>query len=216
MDGISLDIDREAVVVSATALLDTVSSAPVGGGVGQVRSIVNLHVPKNFPCDNPDGELLTFVQRRRIRAPYLGLMTSAWTENAEVSEGSADGTQVLAVVTVGLGNPEHAGESPRAVWQASTINTIVVVDAAAERSALVNLVITATEAKATALLDAGVQCLNSRPASGTSTDAVVVAATGGGPRHRFGGPVSALGWVVARAVRTACDHGILRWKADNG
>jgi len=44
---------------------------------------------------------------------------------------------------------------------------------------------------------------------------VVVAATGRGPRHRFGGPVSDLGWVVARVVRSALDEGIRRWKADN-
>ena len=36
--------------------------------------------------------------------------------------------------------------------------------------------------------------------TGTSTDAVVVAATGTGPRARFGGPASELGWVVARAA----------------
>ncbi|MFQ5946204.1 MAG: adenosylcobinamide amidohydrolase [Anaerolineae bacterium] len=77
-----------------------------------------------------------------------------------------------------------------------------------ERSALVNLIITATEAKAMALLNAELRC---RAASGPSTDAVVVAATGGGPRCRFGGPVSNLGWVVSRAVGSALDAGIRRW-----
>lgn len=215
IEGVRVEVDREAVVVSATAPFDTISSALIGGGVGLVRSIVNLHVPKNFPCDNPDQELAAFVRRRGIPSPYIGLMTSAWTEKAEISEARADNIHALAVVTVGLGNPVHTGENPRAAWQPSTINTIVLVDAAAEPAALVNLIITATEAKAMALLEGGVQCLDGRPASGTSTDAVVVAVTGRGPRHRFGGPVSTLGWVVARAVRTAFDDGILRWKADN-
>ena len=79
-----------------------------------------------------------------------------------------------------------------------------------------NLVITATECKTLALVGAGIRSPEGTPASGTSTDAVVVAATGRGPRHRFGGPVSDLGWVVARAVRSALDEGIRRWKADNG
>jgi adenosylcobinamide amidohydrolase len=48
-------------------------------------------------------------------------------------------------------------------------------------------------------------------ASGTSTDAVVVAATGRGPRRRFGGPISDLGWVTARAAHDALDAGIRRW-----
>ncbi len=75
---------------------------------------------------------------------------------------------------------------------------------------------TATESKTLALITAGVRSPEGAPASGTSTDAVVVAASGRGPRHRFGGPVSDLGWVVGRVVRFALDEGIRRWKADNG
>ena len=55
------------------------------------------------------------------------------------------------------------------------------------------------------------RCDDGRLASGTSTDAVVVAATGRGPRCRFGGPISDFGWVVARAAREALDAGIRRW-----
>ena len=97
------------------------------------------------------------------------------------------------------------------MWSPSTINTIVVVDAAAEPAALVNAVITATEVKTLALTAAGVRCDDGRLASGTSTDAVVVAATGRGPRCRFGGPASELGAVVARAVREALSAGVERW-----
>ncbi|MFQ5898379.1 MAG: adenosylcobinamide amidohydrolase [Candidatus Methylomirabilia bacterium] len=211
MDGVRVEVDHEGVVVSAATLLQTVSSAVVGGGMAMARSIVNLHVPKNFPCDNPDRELATFVRRRGIPSPYLGLMTSTRTEKAEVVEMRGNNVHVMAVVTVGLGNPVHAGQSPLAAWQPSTINTIVVVDGAPEPSALVNLVITATEAKAMALLNAGLRCPDGQAASGTSTDAVVVAATGRGPRCRFGGPVSSLGWVVSRAVGSALDAGIRRW-----
>jgi len=85
------------------------------------------------------------------------------------------------------------------------------VDAVAEPAALVNAVITATEVKTLALTAAGVRCDDGRLASGTSTDAVVVAATGRGPRCRFGGPVSQLGAVVARAVREALGQAVDRW-----
>ena len=47
-------------------------------------------------------------------------------------------------------------------------------------------------------------------ASGTSTDAVVIAATGRGRPCRFGGPASELGWLVARVVRAAVREGIRR------
>ena len=211
IDGIEIKVDPEAVVIMAQRPLSVVSSAVVGGGFGEARAVVNLHIPKNFPCDGPDGELATFAQRRGIPSPYVGLMTSARTEKAEVVIETANGITAVAVVTVGLGNPVETGRSAIAVSPPSTINTIVVVDAAPEPAALVNAVITATEAKVMAMAAAGICCADGQPASGTSTDAVVVAATGQGSRHRFGGPISNLGWVVARAVRSALDSGIRRW-----
>ena len=49
-------------------------------------------------------------------------------------------------------------------------------------------------------------------ASGTSTDAVVIAATGRGAAEGFGGPASPPGRVVARAVRAALDRSIRDWQ----
>ncbi|MGH7392680.1 MAG: adenosylcobinamide amidohydrolase, partial [Candidatus Rokuibacteriota bacterium] len=93
----------------------------------------------------------------------------------------------------------------------STFNTILVVDAAPEPAALVTLVMTVTEVKALTLAAAGVRVVDGGPASGTSTDAVVVAATGRGRRCRFGGPASELGSLAARAVGTALGSGVRRW-----
>ena len=105
-----------------------------------------------------------------------------------------------------------AGLSPIARGEASTINMIVVVDADPEPAALVNAATTATEVKGLALRDAGIRTADGLPASGTSTDAVVIAATGRGGRARYGGPASPLGWAVARAVRGALDRGIREWQ----
>jgi iron complex transport system ATP-binding protein len=215
IDGIEIVVDREAVVVTAVRPLSVVSSAVVGGGFGEARAIVNLHVPKNHPCADAEGDVARFCRGRGIPAPRVGLLTSAWTEKAELSIEAGHGVTALAIVTVGLSNPVEAGRSPVTACRPSTINAIVVLDADPEPAAMVNALLTATEAKTMALVAAGVRCADGRPASGTSTDAVVIAATGRGDRHRFGGPVTDLGWVVARAVRSALDTGIHRWKADN-
>jgi adenosylcobinamide amidohydrolase len=74
---------------------------------------------------------------------------------------------------------------------------------------------TVTEVKTAALLDAGVKATDGHAATGTGTDAVVIAATARGPRCRFGGPISELGWVVARAAREALGTGVRRWLMDN-
>lgn len=211
IDGIEIEVDREAVVIRARTPLRVVSSAVVGGGFGTARSIVNLHVPKNFPCDNPEGELAVFARRRGLPPPYVGLLTSAWTEKAEHAIEAANGIRALAIVTVGLGNPVAAGRSPVAAWQSSTINTILVLDAAPSPAALVNAIVTTTEAKTLALAEAGIRCPEGSLASGTGTDTIVVAATDRGISCRFGGPVSELGWVVARAAKSALNAGIRRW-----
>src|SRR5207247_979588 len=79
-----------------------------------------------------EGLLPRFVERREIRGPWVGLLTSAWTEKAIVAEATGSGLTALAVVTVGLSNRITAGQSPLGVWAPTTINSIVVVGAAPE------------------------------------------------------------------------------------
>jgi adenosylcobinamide hydrolase len=217
LDGIAYDVGPAAVVVRSQEPLTTISSALAGGGVSAARAIVNLHVPKNFCPVSRDGReeweapLAEFARRSGIPSPYVGLLTSAWTEHAELAQAEAHGLAALALVTVGLGNPIAAGLTAAAPAAPSTINTILVVDAAPSLAAMVNCVMSVTEVKTAALMAAGVVCADGHPATGTSTDAVVVAATGRGPRCRFGGPMSDLGAVVARAARRALETGVRNW-----
>jgi iron complex transport system ATP-binding protein len=215
ISGVAIRVDAEAVVIRAERMLRAVSSAIVGGGMVQARAIVNLHVPKGFRCQQSEDVLVDFVRRQAIAPPFVGLLTGALTEHAEVREERRGDLTACAVVTVGLSNRSAAGRSAVAVWRPSTINTIVVVDADPEPGALVNLALTATEAKALALAEAGVRASDGTVVTGTSTDAVVIAATGRGTPCRFGGPVSELGWLVARAVKSAMDVAVARWVAEH-
>ena len=211
IEGVEIEIDSEAVVVTAASPLSVLSSAVAGGGLGRARAIVNLHVSRHCPWGDADLRLDAFAARRALPAPRVGLLTAAWTERAQVAAESARGIHTLVVATVGLSNPVAAGWSAAGPAWPGTINTIVVVDAAVEPAALVNLALTVTEVKALVLAAAGLRCDDGHVASGTSTDAVVVAATGRGPAVRFGGPISDAGWVVARATRTALAEGVRRW-----
>lgn len=210
--GVSVEVGSEAVVVTSHAPLRVLSSAVHHGGFVEARALVNLHVRKNDPCADPAGMIEAFARRAGVPAPWVGLLTGARTDRAVQAEEAAGGFHALAVVTVGLSNPVAAGRSPVATWAASTINTIVVVDADPEPAALVNAVITATEVKGLALREAGLLAEGGAAASGTSTDAVAVAATGRGPAARFGGPASEMGWVVARAARVALGRAIAEWQ----
>jgi iron complex transport system ATP-binding protein len=210
--GVSVEAGGLAVVVTSARPLRVLSSAVHHGGLAEARAVINLHVGKDDPCADPSAMVGAFARSAGVPAPWVGLLTGALTERAVLSEETAADVRALAVVTVGLSHPVSAGHSPIATWTASTINTIVVVDADPEPAALVNLVITATEVKGLALRAAGLVLEDGASASGTSTDAVVVAATGRGVPARFGGPASPLGWVVARAVRASLAGAIRDWQ----
>ena len=215
MEGLAVRIGREAVVVVAAHPLRVLSSAVHGGGFASARAVVNLHVDKNDPCADPSAMLAAYAQSAGVPEPFVGLLTGAWTEAATIGEEDGAGIRTLAVVTIGLSNAGAAGRTPVTCWTHGTINTMVVVDADPDPSALVNAIITVTEVKTLLLHEAGVRDAAGRPVSGTSTDAVVIAATGHGARAHFGGPASDLGWSVAQAARRALETGIRGWQERN-
>ncbi|MBE3015332.1 adenosylcobinamide amidohydrolase [Microbispora sp. NEAU-D428] len=88
-----------------------------------------------------------------------------------------------------------------------TINILVAVPVAFSDPALVNAVMTVTEAKTQALLEAGFPC------TGTASDAVCVAVREEGPAEAFGGPRSVWGARIARAVHRAVLDGARDWRA---
>lgn len=205
--GVEIDSGPEAVWVRSATPLRVVSSAFVGGELGETRHILNMHWPHGW-CDGLAAELRAHARRLGIAEPFVGLMTAAVTKDALPATEAADGLTVTAVVTVALGGLVSAGTSPRAPWRPGTINSIVLLEAQLGPAAAVNGVITATEAKAAALGDVGVVTVDGTPATGTLTDAVVIAWTGRGPVLDYLGPASPGGWLVGRAVRRAVLAGI--------
>jgi iron complex transport system ATP-binding protein len=194
IEGLRVTIDERAVVVCAARPLRVLSSAVVRGGLGAARAIVNLHVEHDAQGSDRPLETLSerlieaYARDTSLPEPRIGLLTGARTEHAVEAEAEAW------------------------AWQPSTINTIVLVDGDPEPAAMVNAAMTVTEVKTLALLEAGVRDEAGYLVSGTSTDAVVIAATGRGPRARFGGPASELGATVARAAREALGCGIRAWQ----
>jgi len=201
--GIAVTIDEAAVRVASARPLTVLSSALVAGGFGEARQIVNMHVDDVHLDGSPADEIAAFAARLGIDEPFIGLMTAAATEHAAMAVESGAAVTVAAVVSVGLSNAVCAGVSPPAPVAAGTINTILLIDASLTPAAMVNAVMTATEAKTMALGEWRVRSPEGAPASGTSTDAVVVACTGRGSLLQYAGPATTVGWLVARTVRQA-------------
>ena len=206
--GVEVDVGPDAVWIRSAAPLRTLASAVVGGDLDAARHVVNMHVPRGYASDDPAGDLHAFARRLGIAEPFVGLMTAAFTHQARIVSEEADGVRVLVAATVGLGAPIAAGVTAPVAWQPSTINVVAVLDAHLGRGAAVNGVITVTEAKVGALADAGIVTAEGVPATGTVTDAVVLAWTGRGRRLPYLGPGTVAGWCLARAVRRAVRQGI--------
>jgi adenosylcobinamide hydrolase len=185
--------------------LRTLNSAPWGGGFGTHRVLINRQVHKAYRCDDPLAEMNDFLTARGYEPSEAACMlTAAKVEDAGFS-AMALGVQVCTWVTVGLGNKARAGmDLPRSALFPGTINIIALIDGCLTDEAMVNAVITATEAKAAALQDLGVRVGDTGPlATGTTTDAVLIAATQRGLACRYAGTATELGYLIGRTVYEA-------------
>ncbi|MFB9733556.1 adenosylcobinamide amidohydrolase [Streptomyces thermocoprophilus] len=176
-----------------------VSSAVLGGGIGERAWVLNAQVAHGYRRVDPDRHMADLARRAGLCGPGVGLMTAADVR----ARGAARDGGVEAVATAGLGVRGWAAspaEGAAVALPAGTINIVALVPVPLTDAALVNAVATATEAKVQALLDAGFDC------SGTPTDAVCVAAPSpraGEEVHAFAGPRSLWGARLARAVHRA-------------
>jgi iron complex transport system ATP-binding protein len=193
----------EALVLLSRRPLHTLSSAVVGGGFNRISTIINRHVDKNYNVQDAAGDLTAFARRHGIIGSFVGLMTAVYLDDARAATCVADDLTVATVATVGLGNRTAAGTSEPIPLTPGTINLIVLIDGQLTEAAMVNAVIAATEAKSGVLRDRMIRTDAGCIATGTSTDAVVIACTGRGRVRPYGGPATPAGWCIARSVRQA-------------
>ena len=200
--------------VESAEPLSCLSSAVWGGGMLQARHILNLGVPSDYRCGNHLADLQRAAQRRGIADSFVGLLTAARIDDAQAIVECDDSAAVAAIVTLGISHPTAAGVSAAAQCTGpGTINTIVLVDGSLSPAAHVNALITATEAKSLVMAECSVRTPEGHLASGTGTDALVVACTGRGSCFEYGGPVSRIGALIGRAVRAATLNAVFVWHA---
>jgi adenosylcobinamide amidohydrolase len=210
--GVSIECDANLLAIRADALLRIASTAAYGGGLTDGHCIVSARVPPSYSGLEPARDIQELAAARGLH-PEVGLLTAVDLSKARSATVARDGVTAMAVVTAGLRRTWAAGSPPRRVPPVGTINLIVLLDAGLEDAAGLNLIATITEAKVLTLATFGIVTEEGEPASGTATDAVVVAwpaqAT---PRFRFGGPATLPGWAAAAATRAALGEAIAIWR----
>jgi adenosylcobinamide amidohydrolase len=185
-----------------------VSSAPHGGGIGERAWIVNAQVPHTYERRDPDAHLAELAAHRGLAGAGVGMLTAVDVRHVKQAQDAGARADVTVGVTLPTwaaapderGDRERRAETPRpAGTSVGTINIVAFVPERLGPAALVNAVMTVTEAKSQALGEAGV------PGTGTASDALCITCPADGPSHDFGGPRSLWGARLARAV-----HGAVR------
>ncbi|WP_431882811.1 adenosylcobinamide amidohydrolase [Micromonospora gifhornensis] len=187
--------DIPLLVWRARRPLWAVSSAPLGGGIGVRRWVLNATVPMSYDREDPAAHLGEMARRLGLDGPGVGLLTGV--DVGEVLTRTDTGVRVWATVGLGTPIPAAAPATPTVAQRVGTVNIVAWVPARLGDAALVNAVATATEAKAQAIAELGL------PGTGTPTDAVTVLCPPTGPVSAYGGPRSEWGAPLARAVHAA-------------
>ena len=184
------------------------SSAPYGGGWGERHWILAAQVAHGYHRTDPADHLAGLARDLGLDGPGIGMLTAV--DVRLVTASREDG--VAAAATVGLTDPCWAAAADAATAApatgapgiAGTVNIVAVLSRRLSGAALVNAVMTVTEAKSQALWEAGFA------GTGTPSDAVAVLCAPSGPAEAFGGPRSRYGSRLARAVHRAVLDGSRR------
>ena len=216
-EGTKLVLEENVLAVIADFPLQTVSSAFHNGGCKQTSVIVNAQVTKEYGDSNLHDDPEDFIQKTYpklgLTQEYVGMVTFAGVADfSKVSRGNG-GVAVTVVATAGCTHSESSGEEIRLQPIAGTINIIVLIDGNPTESCLTSCIITATEAKTAALRELDVRSLYSgTEATGTITDAMVVAKTSRGAEIIYSGPASPLGQLVGACTRQAVKEAVMKGK----
>ena len=184
-----------------------ISTGVLGGGLGPREWVLNAQVPAAYARTDPAGHLGELARGLGLTGPGIGLLTAAQVTDLVQRRDE----EVHAAATVGLRVPTWAAAPPGRPDPelAGTINVIVALPVPLTDAAFVNAVVTATEAKAQAVLEAGFA------ATGTATDAICIAAPVDrkSREEEFTGPRSVWGARIARAVHAAVHAGAVGYAA---
>ena len=158
-------------------------SSGVDGGRRAVKNILNIQVPHNFSHDDPKSYIEEIAASLKLEGDYVALLTAVEMKNVQILSDAC----VTVFVTAGLTNPSSFG----------TINIIVISSETLSEGAMAGTIITATEAKAHALIDKGLHF------TGTTSDAIVVAYENSREDEPilYSGPATPFGIRVAKLVR---------------
>ena len=201
--------------------LTTVSSAIYNGGFKKTHAILNVQATDDYTDKqlhaNPQKFILDSAKKLDLTNDFVGMVTAAAVDKfafASKTDGELTVTvTATAVDTEGntCSHAETAGETMNVQEMLGTINIMVIINGNPTESCMVSTVLTATEAKTAAMWELNIKSRYSGDtATGTITDAIIVAKTNRGAPIVYGGPASKLGQLVGYCTRKAVKESIMK------
>lgn len=220
LSGTSLLWDEHHIVLSSPEPLLTANTSLFAGGLLSCRHLLNRHVDSSYHPKDPEVEMGEYIRSIRL-APEstAGMMTAVDLRDAVGIAAEHRDFRMFVLATVGVRNASRGGVRYDTLFPAyhpGTINLMLLMDTSVTPGALLNAIVTATEAKAAALQDEKVEDSDGRPATGTTTDAVLAAATQSaayGVTHRYMGVSTEIGSALGQAVYEAVRYGTRLYRA---
>lgn len=185
-----------------SAPMRSIATSPHSGGLGVRRWVMNAQVPPAYSRRDPDHHLAKLAVSLGLAGRGNGMLTE--TDVRDYRSSVDEGVEVVATVDVSLPILTSSRDREPSPSPVGTINVVAVLPERLSDAALVNALVTASQAKGQALLGAGMT------ATGTATDAVCIICPNEGRTSDFGDPGSRWGARLARAVHAAVLSGATR------
>jgi len=206
IEGVTAEAKGKNLVILSSAPLRALSSSILSPSYARFAAIVAHQLPEDYNHAEPKKLFLQTLNSLALPRRTLGLMTAVDVSNVSVVSKTHKKLTVCAVVTAGVSNPASAGDNAPEEIGSSTINIILLIDGNLTRHCMVNVVMTATEAKSAALRDLDVRShLSAELATGTTSDQIAVACTERGQPIMFAGTATKLGELIGKTVKEAVE-----------
>ncbi|MDI9447305.1 MAG: adenosylcobinamide amidohydrolase [Pelotomaculaceae bacterium] len=222
-EGLKAVLRPDHIFVAAAEHWFAVCSGVTGGGLGRRRYFLNRQVDLSYNEARPEAEMAFFLEAGfqeyggADSGDWAGLMTGARVGDAGWIRLTRRDSRVTVIVTAGVNNACAAGITPCCSLEGDgsppgTINIMAFYAHALSAGAVINAVQTATEAKAQTLREMQILCPDTGvQATGTNTDALIIAAPDRPPLYPYAGPGALPGYLLALGVRHALRRTLERY-----
>ena len=201
-------------MIRLPVVYETLSWAPFNGGRRRAIAIVNHQIAAGdrAATQSPASYLRALMRQVGLTpGAAVAMMTGVDIRKAAYATARRSDLAVGAWCTAGCSNALRVGDPATFKMHIGTINLALVVNQPLSECAMVEALAMATEARVAAVQEVGIASMRTRkPATGTGTDCVVVAAPSGAGAHEYCGKHTVIGELIGKAAMRSCVRALSR------